>query len=62
MSGKAIILCTTLMLFSSFSKDSVQAQSRTTQPNDVGLELFGKGLLGSLSYQRMITPFLGLQV
>ena len=55
MSGKTIILCTTLMLFSVFSKDSVQAQTRTTRPNDLGIELGGKMFLGSLSYQRMIT-------
>ena len=62
MSGKTIILCITLMLFSVPSKDSVQAQTRTTRPNDVGIELGGKMFLGSLSYQRMITPLVGLQV
>lgn len=62
MPGKTIILCTTLTLFSMVSKDSVQAQARTTRPNDFGIELGGKALLGSFSYQRMITPLVGLQV
>ena len=62
MSGKIILLCTTLMLFSVLSKDSVQAQTRTTRRNDVGIELLGKTRLYSLSYQRMITSRVGLQV
>ncbi len=70
MSGRAIILCTTLMLSSVFSQDSVQAQpftqtaisTRTMRPNDIGLELLGKGLALTLAYQRMITPSVGLQV
>ena len=69
MSGKTIILYTTLMLFSVLSKDSVQAQTRTTRLNDVGIELLGPSsvllgtsLLGSVYYQRMITSRVGLQV
>lgn len=54
MPGKTIILCITLMLCSVSSKDSVQAQARTTRPNDFGIELGGNGLLGSFSYQRMM--------
>jgi hypothetical protein len=34
MPGQTIIVCATLMLFSVFSKDSVQAQTRTTRRND----------------------------
>ena len=61
MSKKTVILCTTLMLFSVFSKNSAQAQSRTALPNDVGVELLGKAVLYSFSYQRMVTPSVGLQ-
>jgi hypothetical protein len=62
MPGKTIILCTTLALFSGFSRDSVQAQTRTTRPNDLGIEVLGTGVLFSFSYQRMITSWVGLQV
>ena len=61
MSKKTVILCTTLMLFSVFSKNSAQAQSRAELRNDVGLELLGKGVYYSFSYQRMVTPSVGLQ-
>ena len=61
MSKKTAILCTTLMLFSVFSKDSAQAKSRATLKNDVGVELLGKAALYSFSYQRMVTPSVGLQ-
>jgi len=62
MPRKTIILCITLMLCSVSSKDPVQAQARSTRPNDFGIELLGNGLVGSFSYQRMITPLVGLQV
>ncbi len=61
MTKKTVILCTTLMLFSVFPKNSAQAQSRAELRNDVGLELAGKGALYSFSYQRMVTPSVGLQ-
>ncbi len=61
MSKKTVILCITLMLFSVFSKNSAQAQGRAERRNDVGLELAGKGALYSFSYQRMVTPSVGLQ-
>ena len=56
------MLCTTLMLSSVFSRDSVRAQTRTMRPNDVGVEALGTGVLASFSYHRMITSWLGLQV
>ncbi len=61
MSKKTAILCTTLMLFSVLSKNSAQAQSRAELRNDAGLELLGKGVYYSFSYQRMVTPSVGLQ-
>ncbi len=61
MSKKTVILCTTLMLFSVFSKNSAQAQGRAERRNDVGLELAGKAASYSFSYQRMVTPSVGLQ-
>ena len=61
MTKKTVLLCTTLMLFSVFPKNSAQAQSRAELRNDVGLELAGKGALYSFSYQRMVTPSVGLQ-
>ncbi len=61
MSKKTVILCTTLMLFSVFSKTSAHGQSRAELRNDVGLELLGKGVYYSFSYQRMVTPSVGLQ-
>ena len=61
MSRKIVIVFTTLMLFSVFSKNSVLAQSRTTLRNDFGIELLGKALIYSFSYQRMVTPRVGLQ-
>ena len=48
---------------------SLQAQAplarpstRTTQRNDVSIELLGKAALYSFGYQRMVTPALGLEV
>lgn len=61
MGGKIIILCMTLALFSLGSINTAQAQSRTSLPNDFGIELLGKGAIYSFSYQRMVTPSLGLQ-
>ena len=61
MSKKTVILCTVLMLFSVFSKNSAQAQSRTTLRNDFGIELLGKAALYSFSYQHMVTSAVGLQ-
>lgn len=61
MSKKIIILYTTFILFSVVSMNTAQAQSRTTLRNDFGIELLGKGALYSFSYQRMVTPSLGLQ-
>ena len=58
---KTAIVCTTLMLFSVFSENSAQAQSRTTLRNDFSFELLGKAVLYSFSYQRMVSPAVGLQ-
>ncbi len=47
-------------LFSVLSKNSVLAQSRTTLRDDFGIELLGKAAIYSFSYQRMVTPSVGL--
>lgn len=62
MSGKTTILCTSVILFSVFSADSAQAQSRDSLRSDFGIELLGKAALYSFSYQYMAMPELGLQV
>jgi hypothetical protein len=41
---------------------AVQAGSRTEAPNDVNIELAGKCLLYSFSYQRMVAEPFGLEV
>ncbi len=61
MSKNIIILCAVCMLLSMVSVNTAQAESRTALPNDFGIELLGKAVLYSFSYQRMVTPFLGLQ-
>jgi hypothetical protein len=61
MLKKIIIFCITFILFSMLSINAAQAQSRTTLPNDFGFEFLGKALGYSLSYQRMVTSYLGLQ-
>lgn len=61
MFKKIVIFCTTLMLFSVFFNNSALAQSRRTLRNDFGIELLGKAALYSFSYQRMVTPSVGLQ-
>lgn len=61
MSKKISILCTTCIMFSVVSIHTTRAQTRETLRNDIGIELLGKGALYSFSYQRMITPSLGLQ-
>ncbi|RME56869.1 MAG: hypothetical protein D6790_14120 [Caldilineae bacterium] len=37
------------------------AQTRSTLRNDFGIELLGKGVIYSFSYQRMVLPSIGLQ-
>jgi hypothetical protein len=36
--------------------------ARTALPNDLGIELLGRSLIYSFSYQRMVTPLIGLEV
>jgi len=61
MSKNIIIFCAVCLLLSMVSVNTAQAESRTALPNDFGIELLGKAVLYSFSYQRMVTPFLGLQ-
>ncbi len=44
-----------------FLSAGLTAQVRTTKPNDFTIELGGKCLLYSLSYQRMLAPAFGLE-
>lgn len=62
MSKKIITLCMTFALFLLGSINTSQAQTRTTLPNDFGIELAGKAVIYSFSYQWMaVPPLLGLQ-
>ena len=57
----AVALITFIGL-STFAHKSVHAQSRTTLKNDFGIELLGKAAIYSFSYQRLVTPSVGLEV
>ena len=62
MPKNSIVILAALMTLSVFSQDSIQAQTRTELKNDSGIELLGKAVIYSFSYQRMINSKLGLQV
>jgi hypothetical protein len=57
----AVALVTFIGL-STFAHESVHAQSRTLLKNDFGIEFLGKAVIYSFSYQRMVTPQVGLEV
>jgi len=59
MNRKSLFLLVIVLLFSSAA---LTAQIRMTKPNDFSLELGGKCLLYSLSYQRTLSPNFGLEV
>ena len=50
-----------LLIVCLFPATSLLAQSRAEQPNDFSLELGGRCLLYSLSYQRIISKQIGLE-
>ena len=56
-----IVILVAFVTLSVFSQDSIQAQTRTELKNDFGIELLGKSILYSFSYQRMVGSRLGLQ-
>jgi hypothetical protein len=56
------VFLVTFIGLSAFAHGSVHAQSRTELKNDFGIELLGKAVIYSFSYQRMINSKLGLQV
>ena len=53
----AVLLCAT----PTQSQAQAARNSRATLPNDVSIELLGKALIYSFTYQRMVTPALGLE-
>ena len=61
MLKQIVILIVTILFLSMFSQSAAIAQSRTKLPNDFGIELLGKSLLYSFTYQRMIGHALGLE-
>ena len=63
MLKKNTTLIAAIMLLSILSMDTAQSQTtRETLRNDIGIELLGKAALYSFSYQRMVSPALGLQI
>lgn len=61
MSRQIVILSVTILFLSVFFQSAAIAQSRTKLPNDFGIELLGKSLLYTFSYQRMVGNPLGLE-
>ena len=55
----AILLCP--MPSPGHAQDTARTNSRAALRNDVGIELGGKAVIYSFSYQRMIVPALGLE-
>jgi len=62
MSKKIILGSAVLLLLAIFLQSPATAQSRLKLPNDFGIELLGKSLLYTFSYQRMVGQTLGLEV
>ena len=56
---RATVVFLTVTLLSSAG---IFAQSRLEKPNDLSLELLGRGLLYSMFYQRMLSSTFGLEV
>ena len=62
MPKNTVISLVTFIGLSTFAHESVHAQSRTLLKNDFGIEFLGKAAIYSFSYQRMVTPKVGLEV
>jgi hypothetical protein len=50
-----------LIILSLFSQSAAFAQSREKLPNDFGIELLGKSLIYTFTFQRMLTNPVGLE-
>jgi hypothetical protein len=59
MNRKSLVLLVIALLCSSAA---LTAQARSAKPNDFSLELGGKCVLYSLSYQRVVSPSFGLEL
>ena len=56
-----VIIISTTLLLSMFPQSAAFAQSRTKLPNGFGIELLGKSMLYTFTYQRMISNPWGLE-
>ncbi len=57
--GAAVLLCAAVS--QGQAQGTAKPLVRATMPNDVGIELLGKALIYSFSYQRMLGTTLGLE-
>jgi len=62
MFKKFAVGSTAILFFCIFFQSPALSQSRLKLPNDFGIELLGKSLLYTFSYQRMVGQPLGLEV
>ncbi|MDZ7859960.1 MAG: hypothetical protein U5O15_04750 [Candidatus Krumholzibacteriota bacterium] len=61
MSKRITVSLIIIILFSIFFQPSVFAQSRLEYPNDFGIEIGGKSIVYSFTYQRMLNHYIGLE-
>ncbi len=61
MNKRLPVLLLALVTYLPVTADSAVAQTRDSLRSDFGIELLGKALIYSLSYQYMVTPMLGLE-
>jgi hypothetical protein len=61
MYKKIGMLVITLLFLFTFSRSTAFAQTRKDLPNDFGIELGGKSLIYTFSYQRTVQSLLGLE-
>lgn len=62
MKNRLLVLLVGALVGQTMTTDDAAAQVRDSLRNDFGIELLGKALIYSLSYQYMVTPALGLEV
>jgi hypothetical protein len=61
MFKKFFVASAAILLLGVFSQSPALGQSRLKLPNDFGIELLGKSLLYTFSYQRVVGQTLGLE-
>ncbi len=62
MKNRLLVLLVGALVGQTMTTDDAAAQVRDSLRNDFGIELLGKALIYSLSYQYMVTRALGLEV